>query len=79
VVDNVSLMANVYFHERYRNEKMGPFSREQKSLRQKTQIITIIQNLKGTNVSNKTAKLRAEGAAQRQSTCPGGWGSVFDP
>ena len=46
---------------------MGPFSREQKSLRQKTQIITIIQNLKGINVSNKIEKLRAEGAAQRQA------------
>ena len=60
-----------------RKREWGKRNREE--VRQKTQIITIIQNLKGTNVSNKTAKLRAEGAVQRQSTCPGGWGSVFDP
>lgn len=43
MIDNVFLMANLYIHERYRNEKMGPYSREHKSLRQKTQKITIIQ------------------------------------
>lgn len=56
MVDNVFLMANLYIHERYRNEKMGPYSREHKSLRQKTQKITIIQKLKGTNASKKTEK-----------------------